>query len=106
MITELVVTGGKNFEIVKLKADLEKDTFDFTISIPELDIAGRYDIDATIAGIPLKGKGPLILKASKNPWFKLFFETALRNFKTVTYYILYHIFFFLRNSKRRSGPPR
>ncbi|XP_012260221.2 uncharacterized protein LOC105688451 [Athalia rosae] len=59
----LKLKGGKNFRIEDVQVDVKADTYSFVVSIPEIIAEGNYTIDATIASIPLKGHGPLLLVA-------------------------------------------
>ncbi|XP_017780271.1 PREDICTED: uncharacterized protein LOC108565359 [Nicrophorus vespilloides] len=58
-ITQLKVWGASNFEIKDLRANIPKNRFAFIVTLPKLNFAGRYEIDAKFVILNLLGEGPV-----------------------------------------------
>jgi len=52
------VYGASDFEVTKLKMDIENVIYRVSVKIPALTLIGEYDIDARILVVPIQGKGP------------------------------------------------
>ncbi|XP_044752568.1 circadian clock-controlled protein daywake-like [Coccinella septempunctata] len=85
------VYGASNFEITKLKLNVDKFTYRVGVKIPSLMMNGDYDIDAKILVVPIKGSGKFranatncegqaILKADVKPD-----ENGIKRFKFTSF---------------------
>lgn len=57
--TNLLVRGPSNFNIEKLRANLDNATFDFIINIPKLEFTGKYTLKIKILVLDINGKGDM-----------------------------------------------
>ncbi|KAL7012575.1 hypothetical protein ACKWTF_014937 [Chironomus riparius] len=59
-LKDLKSWNGSNFEIVNAKVNLEKLTFDFTVTMPNVKMIGKYKMTVKLPLIELSGNGELI----------------------------------------------
>uniref|UniRef100_A0A336M337 CSON008823 protein n=1 Tax=Culicoides sonorensis TaxID=179676 RepID=A0A336M337_CULSO len=57
LFDDVSVRGASNFQIEKLKANIEDVTFDFITYIPKLDFKGKYNLKVKVSIFDLSGKG-------------------------------------------------
>ncbi|KAL6428585.1 hypothetical protein ACFW04_007899 [Cataglyphis niger] len=58
-MTDTVAYGASNFDVVKLKLNIDKLFFVVDVVLPNLFIQGKYDIDGKILLLPIHGSGPM-----------------------------------------------
>ncbi|CAO1354932.1 unnamed protein product [Diamesa tonsa] len=56
---KIVVRGASNFKIDNLRANLQETTFEMLLTLPKLEIAGKYDIKMKILLVDFNGQGDL-----------------------------------------------
>ncbi|XP_070504744.1 circadian clock-controlled protein daywake-like [Chironomus tepperi] len=66
-LKDLKSWNGSNFEIVNAKVNLEKLTFDFTVTMPNVKMVGKYKMSAKLPLLELSGNGEMtnLLKNSR-----------------------------------------
>ncbi|KAG5682953.1 hypothetical protein PVAND_012270 [Polypedilum vanderplanki] len=56
-LSNIIVRGGSNFQIEKLKANMRDLKFDAIVKFPRLEISSKYDLVFNLFGLALAGKG-------------------------------------------------
>jgi hypothetical protein len=51
------VHGASDFQITKLKLNIDKNTYRLGVRFPKMTMVGDYDIDARLLVVPIKGSG-------------------------------------------------
>ncbi|CAO1371807.1 unnamed protein product [Diamesa hyperborea] len=69
---KIIVRGASNFKIDNLRANLQETTFEMLLTLPKLEIAGKYDIKMKILLVDFNGQGDL-----EGTFCKYFFTTLL-----------------------------
>ncbi|XP_039295782.1 protein takeout-like isoform X2 [Nilaparvata lugens] len=61
---DVTVHGAGNYKVKKLTTDLKNLVFSLVVAIPSLHFEGKYDVNATVLGVPIQGKGPMKANAT------------------------------------------